>query len=297
MKLSLKQLFLFFGFLLWVFTAKAQENVLIKDSLKTLPDKPVLLQSDSAMSVGATITIPTIHPILGKDGLQYNRFNDFSVNPYLMPRTNPLNVQFYGTGSDNINSKSRTAIAAYSPISRMNAHSAATLGLIETPFFGKANYYILNAGVGYMLAPNLNAGISAMYNSNFNVVPFWNVTADLQYIAGRNLMLEGSIGYMQTGSNMFNLNQSAVLIDLHARYRLSDDWYLNAYGGMPVKQNNNRPDAPMMPMMNNTHYGATVEYWFQPTVGAEAGLIWVRDMFSGKMRAQPKLELKFRPGR
>ncbi len=46
--------------------------------------------------------------------------------------------------------------------------------------------------------------------------------------------------------NMFGLNQSAVLIDLHARYRLSDDWFLNAYGG-------------------------TVEYWFQPTVGRKQG--------------------------
>ncbi|HBU46247.1 MAG TPA: hypothetical protein DEB36_10860, partial [Porphyromonadaceae bacterium] len=104
-------------------------------------------------------------------------------------------------------------------------------------------------------------------------------------------------GFMKTGANMFNLNQSAVLIDLHARYRLSDDWFLNAYGGFPVTQKTNRPGVPMMPMMDNTHYGGTVEYWFQPTVGAEAGLIWVRDMFSGKMRPQPKLELKFRPGR
>ena len=112
----------------------------------------------------------------------------------------------------------------------MNLYSAATLGLIETPFFGKGNYYILNVGANYLLAPNLNAGISGMYNSNFGVVPFWNVSADLQYLAGRNLMLEGSVGYMQTGANMFHLNQSAILVDLHARYRLSDDWP-NAYGG------------------------------------------------------------------
>lgn len=284
---------LFFSF----FSVNAQESPVKRDSLKITPDKPLPLQSDSIASEGITITIPTIHPIIGKDGFQYNRFNNFSVNPYLSPRTTPSGVQFYGTGSDNINSKSRTAIASYSPISRMNLYSAATFGLIETPFFGKGNYYILNAGASYLLTPNLNAGLSGMYNSNFGVIPFWNVSADLQYLAGRNLMLEGSLGYMQTGGNVFNLNQSAVLVDLHARYRLSDDWFLNAYGGFPVSQNTNRPAAPMMPMMNNTHYGGTVEYWFQPTVGAEAGLIWVRDMFSGKMRAQPKLELKFRPGR
>ncbi len=275
----------------------AQENPIRKDSLKIATDKPLPLRSDSATADEMRITIPTIHPVIGKDGLQYNRFNDFSVNPYRMPRTGTSGVQFHGTGSDNINSKSRTAIAAYSPVPRMSLYSAATLGLVETPYFGKGNYYILNAGANYLLTPNLNAGLSAMYNSNFGTMPFWNISADLQYLAGRNLMLEGSLGYMQTGANMFNLNQSAVLVDLHARYRLSDDWFLNAYGGFPVSQNTNRPAAPMMPMMNNTHYGGTVEYWFRPTVGAEAGLIWVRDMFSGKMRAQPKLELKFRPGR
>ena len=102
---------------------------------------------------------------------------------------------------------------------------------------------------------------------------------------------------MKTARNDFSVNQSAVMIDLHGRYRLNDDWYLNAYGGMPVLQNNNRPDMPMSPMMNTPYYGGSVEHWFKPTMGVEAGMIWMRDMFSGKMRPQPKLELLFRPGR
>lgn len=297
MKIPQQLLLLFFLMFLVFYSVCAQENPIRKDSLRIIPKNPLFLPSDSAAPGGVSVIIPTIHPIVGKDGLQYNRFNDFTVNPYLMSRTQPSGVQFYGTGSDNINSKSRTAVATYSPVPRISLYSAATLGLVETPFFGKGNYYILNAGASYLLTPNLNAGLSGMYNSNFNVIPFWSVSADLQYLAGRNLMLEGSAGFMKTGANMFNLNQSAVLIDLHARYRLSDDWFLNAYGGFPVTQKTNRPGVPMMPMMDNTHYGGTVEYWFQPTVGAEAGLIWVRDMFSGKMRPQPKLELKFRPGR
>ena len=292
-----EKIFSFLVLSLLVYPVNAQENPTRKDSLRVTSDKPLPLQSDSVLSDGFTIAIPTLHPIIGKGGLQYNRFNDFSVNPYLMPRTPSSNVRFYGTGSDNINSKSRTAAAIYSPAPRMSLYSAATLGLVETPFFGKANYYILNAGANYLLTPNLNAGLSWMYNSNFNVIPFWSVSADLQYVAGRNLMLEGSAGFMKTGANMFNLDQSAVLIDLHARYRLSDDWFLNAYGGFPMMQNNSQPAKPMMPELTNTYYGGTVEYWFQPTVGAEAGVIWGRDVFTGKMRPQPKLELKFRPGR
>ncbi len=243
------------------------------------------------------INVPTINPIIGRNGLQYNRFEDFSISPFLRPQTKPIGINFYGAGTDDILSKSRTAIATYSPIQRLNLHAATTLGLVETPFFGKANYYILNAGANYLLTPNLMAGISGSYNSDFDVMPYWNVSTDLQYIASHNFMIEGSVGYTQTATNRYNISQSAVQIDLHARQRITDYWYLNAYGGMPVWQHNSTPKRPIMPIMNNTYYGATIEHWFTPTVGAEAGLIWVRDMFSGKMRAQPKLELKFRPGR
>ncbi len=227
----------------------------------------------------------------------YNKFEDFSITPIVMPRTEPIGVNFYGAGYDDIFSKNRTVAAAYSPAQRLNLHAATTLGLVETPFFGKANYYILNAGANYLLAPNLMAGISGTYNSDFGVLPFWNVSTDLQYIASRNFMIEGSVGYTQTAGNRYNVNQSAINLDLHARQRITNDWYLNAYGGMPLRQRTNTPQRPMMPIMNNKYYGATIEHWFTPTVGAEAGMIWVRDMFSGKMRPQPKLELKFRPGR
>jgi hypothetical protein len=52
-----------------------------------------------------------------------------------------------------------------------------------------------------------------------------------------------------------------------------------------------------MVVMNTPYYGGSVEHWFKPTMGVEAGVIWIRDMFSGKMRPQPKLELLFRPGK
>lgn len=273
----------------------AQEHTPKKDSLKILIGKQELLQSDSTASVPAAIRIfnPKIDPAIGKETLSYDRINNLSISNYLFPRTAPSGIRFYGVGSDYIHSKSRTAVATYSPVSHMDIYSAATLGLVETPYFGKGNYYILNAGVSYLFAPNLRAGLSGSYNSNFNVLPFWNISANLHYMPHRNLMLGSNVSYLKTGANALKMNQSAVLVDLHARYRLSNDWFLNAYGGFPVMQHNNLPQAPRI---NNTHYGGTVEYWFQPTVGAEAGVIWIRDMFSGKMRAQPKLELKFRPG-
>lgn len=280
-----------------ILSISAQENISIKDSLNLNQELLDRMYPDMNKRSNMRISIPTINPTLGRDGIVYNKFEDLSIAPFMTPRTPTSGVNFFGAGTDDIFSKSRTAIAAYSPAPRLSLHTAATLGLVETPFFGKGNYYILNAGANYLISPRLMAGVSGTYNSDFDVLPHWNVSADLQYAASRNLLLEGSVGYLSTAANAFNLNQSAVQIDLHARQRLTDDWYLNAYGGFPVSQKNNQPKRPMMPIMNNTYYGGTVEYWFKPTVGAEAGIIMVRDMFSGKMRPQPKIELKFRPGR
>lgn len=280
-----------------ILAVEAQENINIKDSLKLNQELLNRMYPDMNKPSEMHIAIPTINPTLGRDGILYNKFEDFSFSPFMMPRTPTSGVNFFGVGSDDIFSKSRTAIASYSPMPRLNLHTATTLGLVETPFFGKANYYILNAGANYLISPRLMAGVSGTYNSDFGVLPHWNVSTDLQYIASPNLMLEGSVGYVSTAANAYNINQSAIQLDLHARQRITDDWYFNAYGGLPVYQQNNQAKRPIMPIMNNTYYGGTVEYWFKPTVGAEAGIIMVRDMFSGKMRPQPKIELKFRPGR
>ena len=42
--------------------------------------------------------------------------------------------------------------------------------------------------------------------------------------------MDGGLTYLKSAANPFNVNQSALLLDLHGRYRLTDDWYLNAYG-------------------------------------------------------------------
>ena len=110
-------------------------------------------------------------------------------------------------------------------------------------------------------------------------------------------MVDGGLSYMQTAGNTFGVSQSAVMIDLHGRYRLNDNWYLNGYGGIPMMQQNNSTTASMMPVMSTPYYGGSVEHWFNTTTGVEAGMIWMRDMFTGKMRPQPKLELLFRPGK
>ncbi len=254
-------------------------------------------QADTLKAGQLPLRLPRLNPA---ENLlpQFTPYQRFTLEPQHSDKeTNFPPIHWHGAASDFINSKSRTAIATTMPASNLLLHSSATIGMVETPFFGKGYYYILDAGARYAINPALTMGVSGGYNSNFDVMPLWNAGIDASYQVNRNLMFDGGLTYMKTARNDFSLNQSAVMIDLHGRYRLNDDWYLNAYGGMPILQNNNQPDRPMIPMMNTPYYGGSVEYWFKPTMGVEGGMIWIRDMFSGKMRPQPKLELLFRPGR
>lgn len=293
---------LYFAFLMFfsiVAGSQAQEIPIEHDTLKVktgigggLPEN-----SDSLKPIQLPLKLPRLNP--AENFLpQFTPYQSFNLMPQQgIGENNFPPIYWSGAASDFINSRSRTAIATMMPTNRLMLHSSATLGMIETPMFGKGYYYILDAGARYMFNPALTMGVSGGYNSDFGVIPTWNMGIDAAYQISRNLMIDGGLTYMQTARNGFNLNQSAVMIDLHGRYRLSDDWYMNAYGGVPVMKKNNIPGSPMLPMMNTPYYGGSVEYWFKPSMGVEGGMIWVRDMFSGKMRAQPKLELHFRPGR
>jgi len=78
-------------------------------------------------------------------------------------------------------------------------------------------------------------GVSGGYNSNFGSLPYWNSGISADYRVTPNLSVDGGLTYLKSAANPFSVNQSALLLDLHGRYRLTDDWYLNAYGGMAGK--------------------------------------------------------------
>src|SRR5690554_1269116 len=284
--------------LLFVSTRGAAQEVSVQqDSLKfdlSLPSRTNTTATGTSNFIPLRLT--RLNPM---ENLlpQFTPYQRFTLSPQPVGRNSWLPpIHWDGAASDFINSKSRTAIASMLPSPRLLLYSSATLGLVETPFFGKANYYVLNAGANYAVTSALNVGITGGYDSNFGSLPYWNAGMNAHYMISPDFAIDGGLTYVQTGQNMFNLNQSAVMIDLHGRYRLSDSWYANAYGGAPVLQRNNTPDAPMMPMMNTPYFGGTLEHWFNPTVGVEGGMMWIQD-FTGKMRPRPKIELLFRPGR
>jgi hypothetical protein len=296
----MRRFYLSMMMLLLLTSLHAQDIPVKQDSLRLETGKSTEQEIDS-LTIDRNETVPLRLPRLNPAENLEPQFTPYQRHIVTINRekSNTLlpPIQWSGAASDRINSKSRTAVATMLPARNLLLYGSATLGLMETPYFGKANYYNLNAGAQYLLSPQLKLGASASYYSDFGVLPLWSTGLDASYQVSRNLQIDGGFTYMQTAGNMFGLSQSAVTMDLHGRYRLNDDWFLNAYGGMPVMQQNNRPAVPMMPVMNTPYYGGSVEHWFNSTTGVESGVIWMRDMFTGKMRPQPKLELLFRPGR
>jgi len=298
--IPMRHLYLPLLFLFLCPTLHAQDIPVKQDSLKLESGKSTEQLIDS-LTINHNETVPLRLPRLNPIENMEPQFTPYERHRISLKRERGTSllppIQWSGAATDLINSKSRTAVATMLPAPRLLLYGSTTLGLVETPYFGKANYYNLNGGAQYFVSPRFTLGASGSYHSDFGFLPHWSTGLDASYQVNRNLMIDGGLTYMQTAGNMFGLSQNAVTMDLHGRYRLNDDWFLNAYGGMPVMQQNNRPAAPMMPVMNTPYYGGSVEHWFNSTTGVEAGMIWVRDMFSGKMRPQPKLELLFRPGR
>lgn len=291
----MKRLCILMLFISLVISGFTQEVEVKPDTMKgTINMGTTSLQTDSGKF---SLKLPRLNPTTDLQP-QFTPYQRFTINrPSKATDALFPPIFWSGAASDFINSKSSTAIAIMTPAPNLLLHSSVTLGLVETPWLGKGTYFMLDAGANYAISPVMNLGISGGYNSNFGTLPFWNAGIDASYMLHPNLMIDGGINYLQTGQNRIGINQSALMIDLHGRYRLNDDWYLNAYGGMPVMQNNKQPQRSMLPMMNTPYYGGSVEYWFNATTGVEGGMIWQRDMFTGKMRPQPKLELLFRPGR
>lgn len=271
------------------------QELSFRDTIRV--DIPLNINKDSVKSRGLYLKLPRFNPV---DNLQpqFSPFDRHFVLPqYSSQNTGILPIQWDGVSSNFINSKSSTAIARTVLFERLFIYSTATLGIIETPFFGKSDFFILSAGANYAISNEANIGVRGGYNSDYGFIPTWNTGIDLNVMVNPNLMIDGGLTYMSTSSNSFGVQQSTLLIDLHGRYRITDDWFVNAYGGAPINQKKNNSNHSMLPAMNTPYFGGTVEHWFKPTVGVEGGMIWSRDMFSGKMRPRPKIELLFRPGR
>ncbi len=275
----------------------SQERTSIADSLKLgLPDK-LEVYGDSIKTKGVYLKLPKLNPT-EKLQPQFSPYDRLIVPPiYYTGGSGLPHIHWDGVSSSHINIKSSTVIARTMPSDGLIIYSTATLGIVETPFFGKSDYFILNAGANYAISNAVNIGIRGGYDSDFGYIPTWNAGIDANIMLTPSLMIDGGLTYISTAGNTIGVSQSAIMVDLHGRYKMSEEWYLNAYGGLPINQRKNTPNQSMLPIMNMPYFGGSVEHWFKPSMGVEGGVIWSRDAFTGKMRARPKVELLFKPGK
>lgn len=284
----------FIGASIFSLTLDAQENTQLKDSLKlNLPGQPALksdsLQPDALPERDAkTLFDYRLKPSLTAHPLGNSSDHTIDNKVLASPR-----VQLSGFGNDYMNMSERTAVASANLSNNLTIYSAATLGVYRTPLFGNINYYNLNAGAAFLLNREISGNAGVFYQSTLkNPLPIAGTYVNMAYRPSDVFRLDGGLTYQRTLGNQFGIRQQSVMFDAHARYRLAEDWYLNAYGGMPFGQSNNLHGMPMLPMMPRPYYGGTLEYWFQPKMGVEGGIIMQQDMF-GKMKPVPKIEFKF----
>ena len=144
----MRRLFYFFVliFLFIHLSGRAQEVTVERDSLRF--ELPGSAQPDSIQIQPGPLPLRLMRLNPAENLLpQFTPYHRFTLSPQPASGDSWLPpIHWDGAASDFINSKSRTAVASMLPSPRLLLYSSATLGLVETPFFGKAHYYILNAG-------------------------------------------------------------------------------------------------------------------------------------------------------
>ncbi|MDR1742379.1 MAG: hypothetical protein LBR48_00995 [Dysgonamonadaceae bacterium] len=291
---------LFLSFLM-VFTAKAQEITPKDLNGFAKNDSVPLIEFDAAK----------LRPIQTKDSELggFMRPLTNGITPSLLKLQTPLTynlnylparkksrIEISGYGRDDLINPERTVVFSTNATDRLSLFSANTIGVYKTLMFGNISYYNLNLGANYRFHSSLSGQGGIFYNATVSdPLPIIGTYANFNYRAADNLWFDGGASYRKTLGNSFGINQQSLMIDLHTRYQVEDQWFLNLYGGMPIYQETGGPGKPMIPAMPEKYYGATAEYWFREDMGAEAGLIWMRNMFTGKMEVRPEIKLKFGP--
>ncbi|MDD3788506.1 MAG: hypothetical protein PHO94_07405 [Petrimonas sp.] len=275
-------------------TILAQETTQKKDTLKLqLPEQPSLKPDSLQLNAAPEQNSNAVFDYKLKPSLTAHSLGNSSDNTIENRVFDSPKVQINGYGHDLFNNSERTAVFSVNPANNLTLYSAATIGVYKTLPFGNINYYNLNLGTAFAISRELTGNGGVFYQSTLKApLPIAGTYANFAYRPSGIFQIDGGLTYQQTLGNRFNVYQKSLMLDAHARYRLAEDWYINAYGGMPLYQSNNLIGAPMLPMMPRSYYGGTLEYWFQPKMAVEGGIIMQQDMF-GKMHPVPKLEFKF----
>lgn len=281
-------LFLFSTFGIGLQAQETKRNDTIRGRMQETPSRIGSQQTDSTKSGAAkAIFEKQLAPVLPPQ-YRMQSFSDINSGKSL-----PSAVSIRGYGRNEFNNAERTAVFTFQPAANLSFYTAGTLGVYKTLPHGNINYYNLDFGTAFTLSPTLNANAGVFYSSSMEMpLSMRGTYLNVHHRATDRLQLNGGVSYTNLQAPYANLSQHSVMLNTHIRYQLAEDWFINGYGGLPALPNAGNANTPMHPMMPRTYYGGTVEYWFQPQMGVEGGVIWQQDMF-GKMRPTTKFEIKF----
>jgi hypothetical protein len=207
----------------------------------------------------------------------------------------PSSVGITGFGLNFLTNTNRTALFSVGATPNLMFYSAATLGVIRTLQYGNINYYNIDVGAAFLLNNVLSGSVGVFYRSALEFpMPITGAYLHIHHQMTDGLQLFGSGTFQNVELHQFGVSQQSLMLEGRVRQHLTDRLSISAYGGTPVLERSGRAGMPMNPLMS-TYYGASLEYWFNETVGAEGGVVWVRDIWSGRMRAQPRFGLTTRP--
>ena len=283
-------------FLVLPFVSQAQE-IALGDTIRVeLPELPLhldfqQLEIDRRAEISPFLyTPPNLVPPTEH---HWHTFPDFHrVVPI------PAHIGITGFGLNSLTNINRTAMFSMEADRNLMFYFASTLGVIRTLPYGNISYYNIDVGAAFLLNHAISGSAGVFYRNTLQFpMPITGGYLHLFYQVTDGLQVFGSGTFQNIQMNHPGVSQQALMLEGRLRQRLTDRWYVNAYGGTPVLQNSGRVGMPMNPMMTMTYYGASVEHWFNEGLGMEGGVVWVRSMFTGQMQAQPRLHLHARPRR
>ena len=217
-----------------------------------------------------------------------------------MHRVVPMPTHFgiTGSGMNSLTNINRTALFSMEADRRLMLYFASSLGVVRTLPYGNINYYSLDVGAAFLLNHAISGSAGVFYRNALQFpMPITGGYLNLLYDITPGTQLFVGSTFQDVQLRFLGVSQQTLMLEGRLRQRLTDRWFVNAYGGTPVLERSGQVGLPMNPLMT-TYYGASVEHWFnEGRFGVEGGVVWMRSMFTGQMQAQPRFHLHVQPRR
>jgi len=267
-------------------TAQSEtSNDSIKHPFKLNEEKAIPLQLDSKLKKAGDLNLDD-KATVSQPGLTTPAMQPIDLGDTQQNKSNAIHIG--GGSSDFFGRSERIVDFSTTPNENLLLRSSLLIGRYDAPFLQESlNYYSLGLGAELYINPYLSVGAGMFYKSNLNhPSSILGGYIDAIFTPIDRVQLSNTLTYYNNMSNTSQFNQQSIILDTHLRYRMSEKFYLNFYGGMPLNETNNSYNQ-VLPLLPQKYVGGTVEYWFNPTIGIESGVIWEQNLFNNKLTPRP----------